>query len=340
MVPEIVIHDLSKDEIDRINPLIDNSSYKPYRYLNKKTEKAICQFWINRIATLMSGSDRTRVFIAEVNNRIEGFVVISHLPWDSDFFKIPMATVSDFVVNEHSPYKREIALNLLKHAIGSAEKAGYGFISCKTYSNDFVNIHALEKSDFLLVDSHLDFVNDFKKNPFHQVPEKKLPADVSVRFAQSDDEKELVSLAKLSFQNFLGRFHTDPRFSREQATQVYMEWMISGLKDKANTFIIAEIEGRIAGVSVWKQATDAETVIPVILSHYTIGAIHPDFFGRKIFQLLTYEGMRWLNGKADIIDGPTNINNFPVQQGYKRLGWQVVDAHHSFHLWLDSGTST
>jgi hypothetical protein len=334
MLNKIKIRELSNEEIVQIEPLINNSAYGPYRYIkNNGIEKFIHQFWLNRI--IMTCSNQTIVFAAESNNGIVGFIIVTHLAWDSKFFKIPMASISDFVVDSNSPNTREIAQTLLKHSIDWAKDSGYGFISCKTYSNDFVNIHSLELSGFLLVDSHLDFVFDYTKTPFVQIPEKKHSPEINVRFARLDDEQELVSLTKSSFENFLGRFHSDPMFSKEQATQLYMEWISSSLKEKENKFILAEIDKRIAGVSVWKQTTNLEKVIPINISHYTIGAIHPDFYGKKLFQLLTYEGMKLFDGKTDLIEGPTNINNFPVQQGYKRLEWQILDAHHSFHLWLN-----
>jgi len=41
-----------------------------------------------------------------------------------------------------------------------------------------------------------------------------------------------------------------------------------------------------------------------------------------------------LDGIADCIEGPTHVNNYPVQRGYTKLLWRICDAHHSFHKWL------
>ena len=45
--------------------------------------------------------------------------------------------------------------------------------------------------------------------------------------------------------------------------------------------------------------------------------MHPDYFGRGLFSSLTYEGMRRLPelGRVDRIEGPTHVNNYPVQRG-------------------------
>ena len=43
-----------------------------------------------------------------------------------------------------------------------------------------------------------------------------------------------------------------------------------------------------------------------------------------------------LHGIADLIEGPTHVNNYGVQMGYLKMGWRVCsDARHSFHNWMD-----
>jgi hypothetical protein len=44
--------------------------------------------------------------------------------------------------------------------------------------------------------------------------------------------------------------------------------------------------------------------------------------------------MKLLSGMVTCIEGPTHINNYPVQRGYDKLNWKIADARHSFHKWL------
>jgi GNAT superfamily N-acetyltransferase len=196
-------------------------------------------------------------------------------------------------------------------------------------------IHCLENSGFQLVDTLLDYCVDYRITPFSSITEPKKTEDIVIRFAKPEDEKELEDLAKGAFKSHFGRFHADQHFTFDQATEVYVEWMRSSLRGYADYFILAEIEGRIAGLSIWKKTSQAEEQLPVKISHYSIGAVHPDFFGKGLFTRLTYEGMKLFNGKTDLIEGPTHINNYAVQRGYTRLNWQIYDARHSFHKWLD-----
>lgn len=321
-------------EIKSIEPLLSNSPFKPYRYIAKGIEKNIDQFWIDRIAKTME-INKTKSFTAELHNEPVGFISLNDLPWDSKIFNIPMASITEFVVDHNNSARYEIGQALIDKAIDWAKQSGYKFLLYKTYSDDLTSIHIMENSGFFLVDTLLDYAIDFRITPLDIIPSQNASDDVTIRFARPDDEQELVMLAENSFRNHFGRYHSDPHFSGEQAISVYTEWMRSSLCGYADYFILAEIGGRIAGLSIWKKTTDEEKKIPIRISHYSIGAIHPDFFGKKLFTILTYEGMKKFQGFTDIIEGPTHINNYPVQRGYTRLNWQIYDARHSFHKWLD-----
>ena len=322
-----------KSKLSEIKSILTSSPYRPFRYVANGVESEMDQFWFNRIADSLN-IDSSHLIEVNSNNRLDGFIVINDLPWDSNIFKTRMASISEFVLDSDCSRKEIVAGELMEKAIISAKKDGYQFLLCKVYTDDLVIIHALERAGFLLVDTLLDYQVDFRKTPFNKIPEQKPADDTIIRFARLEDENELSELAKTSFANHFGRYHSDPRISRSLATQVYVEWMHSCLRGYADYFVLAEIEGKIAGLTIWKKTSNLEKSIPVRINHYSIGAIHPEFFGRKLFSLLTYEGMKLLNQESDIIEGPTHINNYAVQRGYTRLGWQIGDARHSFHKWL------
>ena len=318
----------------KIEPILATSPFKPFRYAAKGVEREMDQFWFNRISNSLH-AESSQFIEMNYGDQLDGFIVINDLLWDSNIFKTRMASISEFVLDSNCSRKELVAGELVEKAIISAKNDGYKFLLCKVYTDDLVTIHALERTGFLLVDTLLDYYVDFRKTPFNKIPEQNPAEDTIIRFARLEDGNELTELAKASFVNHYGRYHSDPRIPRNLATQVYVEWMHSCLRGYADYFVLAEIEGKIAGLSIWKKTSDLEKTIPVRINHYSIGAIHPDYFGKKLFSLLTYEGMKLLNQESDIIEGPTHINNYGVQRGYTRLGWQIGDARHSFHKWLD-----
>lgn len=314
--------------------LLSGSKFGPYRNFSLCAKEEIQKLWLEKINRSTNKANSKTISINH-KNKMVGFIQGADLDWDSKLFGIPMYSIQELVVDMNQTNRVEILRDLISNILEWAHDHNYQFVLAKTYTNDILAIHALEQAGFLLVDTLLDYAVDFRKTPFSNVPMQKRSEDVIVRFAEPKDVKELEMLARVAFKNHFGRYHADPRLTNEQATQVYVEWMNSSIRGYADYFILAEINGKIAGVSIWKKPSELEQKYSLKLCHYSIGAIHPDFFGKKLFTLLTYEGMKLLENGTDVIEGPTHINNYPVQHGYNRLGWQIFDAHHSFHKWLD-----
>jgi ribosomal protein S18 acetylase RimI-like enzyme len=324
-----------QDQLELIIPLIEASAYKPYRYTPQVGKEKDCnKHWQEKI---LGNLEKTPAYLVTKTSgeKLDGFVLINDLAWDSNIFNKRMAALTEFVVRQESGVITRIADELLQQAVAKARKEQYEFLMCKVYTDDLISIHALEKAGFLLVDTLLDYSVDFRKVEFQKIPVPEVAQGVKIRFAEKRDADELADLARLAFTNHFGRYHSDPRISRKDATQTYVEWMNSSLNGYADYFVLAEIDKHIAGLSIWKKTSALEKNLPIRLGHYSIGAIHPDFFGRKLFSILTYEGMKLLQPEVDMIEGPTHINNYAVQRGYARLGWQISDARHSFHKWLD-----
>lgn len=327
------IIELPLQDINAIEQILVSSTFKPYRYIAGGIEKELTEFWLNRIINSIT-VNQAKVFAVVSGSKPVGFISISELPWDSKIFKIPMSSITELVIDPNQNNKYEIANALIRQAIKSAKESGYKFILCKCYSDDTINIHSLEHSGFLMVDTLLDYTVDLRKTPFNATYEQSYPEEVLIRLAKPEDEEDLIQIANDAFRNHFGRYHSEPRFTKEQAVEVYVEWIRSSISGYADYIILADINGQIAGFTMWKKATTLEESIPIRVSHYSIGAVHPDHFGKGLFTSLTYEGMRILNKTADIIEGPTHINNYPVQRGYRRLNWQISDARHSFHKWV------
>ncbi len=226
------------------------------------------------------------------------------------------------------------SLDLLDYLSQWALSKGIEFLLCKAYTDDIVTIHALEQQRYYLVDTLLDYVYDSQRNPLNAVSTPPKSADISIRLAEASDQDALIELASKSFQGHFGRFHADEFISEQQATAVYEEWIKSSCSGYADWIVVAEVNHLIAGFSIWKKPTPNEQALSIPVGHYSIAATDPTFAGRGLFGMLTYAGMQLLDGLCYCIEGPTHINNYPVQRGYTKLSWRIVDARHSFHKWL------
>ena len=226
-----------------------------------------------------------------------------------------------------------VASGLVAEAARRAAAQDADLLLCKLMPSDTAIIHALESNGFLLMDTLLNFVSDCRggrsNSGSHQVPEGFV-----LRPATSSDVEPLVEVAHASFANHFGRFHADPRIGHAGATVIYEEWIRSCASGWADRIVVAMHGDRVVGYSAWKKPSALDQLHGIRLGHYSIGAVHPDFFGRGLFTALTQAGMEQLCSSADWIEAPTHIDNHAVQRGFLRLGWRSIGAQHSFHKWL------
>ena len=329
-----LIEEAGQLDQNKIFPLLARSHFGPYRNLSLKSGAELQQYWVKKI-TDSAQKGNSKAFMVERNNKLIGFIQAADLDWDSRIFGIPMCSIQELIVDANEPNRDEIIRGLLSIVLDWSRKQDYRFILAKTYTNDIHSIHALEQAGFLLVDTLLFYEVNFQKTPFSSIPIQERSKDVIIRMAEPKDEAELKLLAKAAFKKHFGRYHSDPKLTNEQATQVYVEWINSSIHGYADYFSVAEVDGKIAGLTIWKESSELEKEFSINVIHHSLAAIHPDFFGRRLYTLLTYEGMKLFDGNSDIIESATHINNYPVQRGFNRLGWQIHDARHSFHKWLD-----
>jgi len=317
---------------EALRPLLEGCSCKPLRYLRDVSPQCLCDWWLEEVIAVLEGPGGVS-FVADVDRRPAGFCVLGDLLWESKILGKRMAAIKHVAA---MPVKDCTAIleALVVRAIQHARDCGYDFLLCKTLTDELATIHALEREGFLLVDTLLDFVVDLRLFPHAIQPVPSIPEDVELRIAGNKDRAGLVEVSRRAFATHFGRFHSDPRLGPEWGRTIYERWIESCLDGWADWIVVAEVAGRIAGYSAWKLPSEREARHHLGLGHYSIGAIHPDFRGRRLFSALTHKGMGLLDGLVTRIEGPTHINNYPVHRGYHKLGWQIEAAHHSFHKWL------
>ena len=328
------ITNINAEGIDKIKPLLEKSAFKPYRYLFRDLGIGLVDFWVLTIKELMRSST-LQGFLASQNGIPIGLLIISENPWESDLLGEKAAVINALIIDAAFEEKLQVALSLLEHAIQQATADGVKFLLSKTYTDDITSIHALELHGFLLMDTIVDSIFDYRRVSLEKIVPPTIAEDVILRLATPADRDQLVDVARQSFGAHFGRFHADERIGIELATQFYEQWMHSSIDGYADWIHLAEINKHIVGFSIWKKPSPLESMLKVRVGHYSIAGIHPDYHGRGLFTALTYAGMKSLNGIADIIEGPTHVNNYGVQKGYSKMGWRVVsDARHAFHKWL------
>lgn len=245
-----------------------------------------------------------------------------------------MSTLRVLSVDDQSSDRDVYFDCLLQAALDSGSQNRNEFLLCKVSDRDDDKVSALIKNGFELMDTLVDFVYALSKERSLGLQQKSVQGGFELRLATVADVDSLAEITRASFANHFGRFHSDRRIGREQATRIYEEWIRSCAFGWADWIILAVKDTRIAGYSPWKKPSSLDLRHNIRLAHYSIAGIHPDFFGKGLFTTLTRTGMEMMQGHALWVEGPTHIDNHPVQRAYEKLGWKRVGTQTSFHKWL------
>jgi ribosomal protein S18 acetylase RimI-like enzyme len=201
-------------------------------------------------------------------------------------------------------------------------------------SDEPAAIHTLEQRGFLLMDTLVDFVFDFSRNPLEKISVPKRDLQLKIRRATPQDLRALIAINEKAFGAYFGRYHADPQMPTGAATKIYAEWVRSAFEGWADWTLVAEVDDRIAGYGLWRKPLEIEARNSIRAAHYDLAAIDPEFRNRGLWTALMLDGMRIAREFAQYIIGPVHITNYPVQHSLQKFYWRSSGARHSFHKWL------
>jgi ribosomal protein S18 acetylase RimI-like enzyme len=330
-MPAIAFANLSLDDVDRVQEFASLPLYASLHCSRSEVESR----WRDGVRELLS-DESVIGFIAEISGTILGLVICTPLSWESPLLGKSMWAIKHIGVASGRGDASSVARSLVAEMVRRVADRDADFLLCRALPSDAAVIHALESNGFLLMDTLLNFLFDCRAHGSNCRTRQEIAEGFELRLATASDIEPLAEVAHSSFAGHFGRFHADPRIGHAAAAKIYQEWIRSCANGWADWIVVAMHGDRIAGYSAWKKPSALDERHAIRLGHYSIGAVHPDFFGRGLFTALTHGGMEQLCSSADWIEAPTHIDNYAVQRGFLRLGWRIAGAQHSFHKWLKS----
>ena len=327
-MPEITFTNLALNDVGRVQ----NFASLPLHATLDCSRRKIESRWRDELKELLSTEGATG-FIAESGGTISGLAVYAPLIWESPLLGKSMWAIKHIGVASRPGDVSSVASRLVAEVVRQVANRDADFLLCRAKPSDTAIIHALELNGFLLMDTLLNFLFDCRARASNDRQQEVLEG-FELRLATASDTEPLAEVAHSSFAGHFGRFHADPRIGHAAATRIYQEWIRSCANGWADWIVVATHGDRVAGYSAWKKPSALDERHGIQLGHYSIGAVHPDFFGRGLFTALTRAGMEQLCSSADWVEAPTHIDNYAVQRGFLRLGWRIAGAQHSFHKWL------
>jgi hypothetical protein len=328
-----IIARLDLAAIDELKEALPHFSYRPLPHLAYLKREQVEGYWLDDIAQELE-SESSTVFASHAEDGINGLVLYGDSPWDTKVVGSPVAVIKYLVGTgeDDSRVLDQLLDEVLQHAAGR----GIHLLTCKVQPLQFAATHALERHGFLLMDTLLDFFLDFSSTPFEKISPPQLLDGLQVRLANPEDLPELLALTETAFAKHFGRYNSDPKMPAGTGTKVYQEWVRSSFSGAADWILIAEVNDKIAGYSVWKKASALEVKHSFDIARCTLAGIHPEFFGRGLYTTLTFEGMRIAHEFAHHLDGPAHVSHYPVHRAMLKLGWKIAGVRHSFHKWLQA----
>ena len=318
--------------IDELKRVLPRFTHKPLPHLSYLKPDQIEGYWLDDIAQELN-SESSTAFASHAEDGINGLVLCGDSPWDTKVIGEPVAVIKYFAGTgaEDSRVLDQLLNEVLQHAASR----GVRLLTCKVQPLQFAAIHALERHGFLLMDTLLDFFFDFSRTPFEKISPPQRLNGLHVRLANPEDLPGLLALTETAFAKHFGRYNSDPKMPAGTGTKVYQEWVRSSFNGAADWILIAEVNNQIAGYSVWKKASALEVKHSFDIARCTLAGIHPEFFGRGLYTMLTFEGMRIAHQSANHLDGPAHVSHYPVHRAMLKLGWKIAGVRHSFHKWLN-----
>lgn len=206
----------------------------------------------------------------------------------------------------------------------AARAASVDMITSRVDASDLARVHALEEAGYRLMDTLV-----YHERPSGPVPPASGSAHPAPRRIAPDDIPAIAEIAAAAFTNYVGHYHADPRLDNGAADAAYVEWAESSARHDSedNPVLILRPDGQHGGFLTMRRNTAEEFEV-------VLNAVHPDSAGQGLYTVLLRRALD-LAGEAHskrvIIS--TQINNYPVQRIWSRLGFTHYRSVYTFHKW-------
>jgi ribosomal protein S18 acetylase RimI-like enzyme len=204
----------------------------------------------------------------------------------------------------------------------NAKSAGYQHLAVKIDTGQKLMIHQLQKNGFLLMDTLVTYMFDYSKKQLEPMEHQSI-----IRSAQPEDELELKHIAYHAFK--IDRFHSDPSLDPKLADHYYEQWITNSMNGFADRVVVSELNNKAVGFTTcnFPKANDPQKIGTLVLS-----AVSDESRGKGVYTSMIHEGVRWLKDYANFVKVGTQIDNYPVQKTWMKMGFSLVSSQYVFHL--------
>jgi ribosomal protein S18 acetylase RimI-like enzyme len=235
--------------------------------------------------------------------------VASVLAWDSDHFGFPIARVAGHRLD------RAIIDALLRWCDDHAVECVYFLAD----ADDAVTAQLANEHGFRFADVRITLARALS------TPIDRAPGEARLREARLADIGALEAIASTAHAD--SRFYFDGAFPRDRCDALYSAWIANAVRGRADTVLVAEHGGRVAGyLSITRPAADEGRI--------DLLAVDAAAQGLGLGRALTAAAMSWCaeHGCARVTVA-TQGRNVRAQALYQRAGFTTTAVDVWYHLW-------
>jgi RimJ/RimL family protein N-acetyltransferase len=282
------------------------------------------------LRSLLDAPDSAFIGYREAD-KLLGVAALRHMPWDSNHFGFCVYRVEQFDVWGDVAQLELRAARLAEAVVARARELGARTVHASLPMEAIAAIHALDSAGFRIMDVLVTWIFEHGKQQISDYPDKCI-----IRGVQPGDAEVLVPLARTAYTDTPDRFHADPHLPTERSNELYAEWIKNSFNGKlADYIVVAEVDGKPAGYTTLKLEGDHQGKSNVKTGGLILSAVAPWAEGRGVYTSMINGGLRWFQQQGvQVSHLGTQVNNYPVERAWARLGFRLAKAGPSLHLWL------
>ena len=322
----MIVRALRIDDAEVVDRLVAQYPFKPYRHhrlLSRQKQSAVLRAEIDRA---LGASGGFGIFANE--SAATAISVARPVPWDSQFFRVPMGRI-DYVLRSADCH-REALRATLAATLECFRAAGVQHVALKLDVADGDTIGVAESEGFRLMDAIVTYIAHPRRPP----PKPARQVGVIRRFVPQDTD-EILAITAEAYRGYRGRFQLDRHLPATRAQEFYLEWARrccdGTMADRV--YVSEQHGGRLLGWTSVKVGEPVSSVGGAPLSVGSLGACRSDVAG-------AYAGLICAaavdNHKAGVLtEAMTQNSNFAMVRVLEAVGAQYARAEYTFHAWLD-----
>ncbi|MGD9903859.1 MAG: N-acetyltransferase family protein [Vicinamibacterales bacterium] len=308
---------------ERLLALVDAYAFKAYRHYRTCTRKQQAAVLAAEIDEALAAEPFGQWVTRDGE---EAAVVARPLPWDSQFFGVPMGRLDVMLASPEATAEHLEAA--LAATMAAARAAGVRHLAARVDVADLRTMGVLEGAGFRTMDALVTYIMRPGKDPHPEVR----PVG-TIRDATPEDTAAIVAITAEAYRGYRGRFHLDPHLSSERADALYLEWARGCAERRlADTVIVAEDSGgAISGYLAYRRREPVSRLAMPLFGG-GLGAVRRDSPGA--YTGLIQEGSQRAHAAGAVSECQTQNYNFAVIRIYEVAGFHYVRAEYTLHAWL------